>query len=454
MTGGGKRFVAVIIAALAFAAGANCSPASEAAPPSALNVADFGARGDGGTDDTEAFANALKAAAERGVSEVAAPPGLYRIGGALEIPHGISLSGSWKSPHHAQTVGPTTGTVILAVGGRGREDGPPLFLLNANAALRGLTIFYPEQSMREVVPYPWTIQGRGMHCTIENLTLVNAYQAVDFGTHHNELHVVRNVFGLALRRGIWVDNCTDIGRIENVHFNPHYWARSPWIGRGRGPDWNTLMNYLVANGEAFIFGRSDWEYVLNTFCYGYRVGYKFIPGRSGIGTNGNFLGIGADGGNIGLLAEAANPYGLLVTNGEFVAMRGPEPTEIVTGPDFRGVLQLNNCAFWGPAFRVARLQGPGTVSFNQCNFVQWNRTQPALRVEGGAVSVIGCRFQKAFPHIFIGEQVKGATLIGNLATGPFQVERHPDARVEMLANIGDLQDGTPSRSKKEKTQKP
>ena len=30
------------------------------------------------------------------------------------------------------------------------------------------------------------------------------------------------------------------------------------------------------HGEAFIFGRSDWQYVLNTFCFGYNVGYKFI----------------------------------------------------------------------------------------------------------------------------------------------------------------------------------
>jgi len=413
---------------------------TEQGSPVTLSVREFGARGDGRTDDTPAFARALKAAAERGVPEVSAPPGLYRLEGALEIPHGIALAGSWQSPHHPQTVGLTTGTVLFATGGRGREDGPPLILLNANSAVRGVTIYYPEQNIREIVAYPWTIQGRGIHCTIENVTLVNSYQAIDFGTHPNELHLVRNVFGLALRRGVWVDNCTDIGRLENVHFNPHYWARSPW-GEGKSRfDWNVLMDYLVANGEAFIFGRSDWEYVLNTFCYGYRVGYKFVPGKSGIGTNGNFLGIGADGGNIGLLAEAANPYGLLVTNGEFVAMRGSEPTEIVTGPDFNGVLQLNNCSFWGPAFRVALLRGPGTTTFNQCNFVQWDRGQPALRAEAGVVGITGCRFQRDYPHVFLGEGVTGAALTGNLVTGPFRVERQTSAQVEMLANVSGLKE--------------
>jgi len=35
----------------------------------------------------------------------------------------------------------------------------------------------------------------------------------------------------------------------------------------------------MANGEAFIFGRSDWQYVLNTFCFGYKAGYKFVKTR-------------------------------------------------------------------------------------------------------------------------------------------------------------------------------
>ena len=406
-----------------------------------VSVQEFGARGDGQTDDTAAFAKALAEARSRGAAAVRIPPGAYRIEGSLEIPRGVALTGSWEAPHHSQTAGESTGTVLLAFGGRNSEDGPPLLLLNENSAVRGLTICYPEQDPRRIVPYPWTIRGRGMHCTVENVTLVNAYQAIDFGTHHNELHLVRNVFGLALRRGVWIDNCTDIGRLENVHFNPHYWARSPWRPTGGAFPTKALMDYLVANGEAFILGRSDWEYVHNTFCYGYRVGYRFIPGKSKIGTNGNFLGIGADGGNIGLLAEASNPYGLLITNGEFVAMRGPEPTEIVTGPEFTGVLQLNNCAFWGPAFRVAWLRGPGTVTFNQCNFVRWDRNQPAIRVEGGAVSITGCRFQQAFPHVFLGEKVAGAVLTGNLVTGPFQVDRRTDAQVENFGNVEGLDIG-------------
>ena len=80
---------------------------------------------------------------------------------------------------------------------------------------------------------------------------------------------------------MFVDAIYDVGRIENVHFNP--W----WSNRRK------LKAWQMENGEAFILARSDWEYMLNTFCFGYHVGYKFVSSRTGE-CNGNFLGLGAD----------------------------------------------------------------------------------------------------------------------------------------------------------------
>ena len=39
--------------------------------------------------------------------------------------------------------------------------------------------------------------------------------------------------------------------------------------------------------------RTDWEYVFNTFAFGYAIGYHFIETSTG-SMNGNFLGIGSD----------------------------------------------------------------------------------------------------------------------------------------------------------------
>ena len=75
---------------------AGALPASAAEPqpqppgpaPMALNVQDFGAVGDGKKDNTEAFAAAMKAAAETGNGAVFVPRGRYLIQGSLTVPEG------------------------------------------------------------------------------------------------------------------------------------------------------------------------------------------------------------------------------------------------------------------------------------------------------------------------------------------------------------------------------
>lgn len=53
----------------------------------------------------------------------------------------------------------------------------------------------------------------------------------------------------------------------------------------------TFMSWQLLHGRAFVFARTDWEYVLNTFAFGYAIGYHFIASKEG-SCNGNFLGIG------------------------------------------------------------------------------------------------------------------------------------------------------------------
>src|SRR5205085_4917354 len=118
--------------------------------------------------------------------------------------------------------------------------------------------FYPDQKIDDVpTPYPYTIAMRGKNPAVLDVELLNAFNGIDAAT--SERHLIRNVCGQPLRRGIYVDNILDIGRIENVHFNP-WFSEQP-----------KLKQWQMENGEAFIFGRADWEYVLNTFCFGYNV---------------------------------------------------------------------------------------------------------------------------------------------------------------------------------------
>ena len=73
-------------------------------------------------------------------------------------------------------------------------------------------------------------------------------------THHpTQPHPAETgVQGHPIKTGVFIDSTYDIGRIEDVHFNPWFSSSHPFI------------EYQLVHGRAFVLGRSDWEYVFNT----------------------------------------------------------------------------------------------------------------------------------------------------------------------------------------------
>ena len=408
-----------VLAGCLFLAGA-CSGAS-------LDAKAFGATGTGEKDDSAAIQKALDECAAEGGGTVKLPAGRYKLLKPISVPSGVTLAGEWEAPHHAQLM---KGTVILADAGRGRENDPPLVSLSPSSAVKGLTFFYPAQRVPDAKPYPWTIQGSGMHCSVMDVTLVNSYKGIDFGTNPNELHYIRNVFGCPLKVGVFVDRCTDIGRIENVHFNPHYWMRAEVEGI---PTWSDLSAYLWQNCTAFEFGRTDWEYVLNTFSYGCKIGMRFFASKHGA-CNGNFLGNGVDWAQTAILVEQTQEPGLLFTNGEFVGGKGAE-TELEVASSHTGVVQFSNCAFWGPTKRVARIAGKGMVSMSQCNFVNWAEGVPAIEALGGDVTIQACRFAHGSNHVMLGPELGTAVVSGNTMTAPIKIDNRSKGDVQVFGNV-------------------
>ncbi|MDR2843751.1 MAG: glycoside hydrolase family 55 protein [Candidatus Symbiothrix sp.] len=386
--------------------------------PDVVSVLNFGAKGDGKTDDTQAFQKALDSFGIKG-GTVYAPRGVYSFAGSLNIPQAVTLKGSFESvPSHngirnAGLPKPgDDGTTFLITGNKGAEDGAPFITLNTNSTLRGVVMYWPLQNP-ETIPdaYPWGIAMRGKNPAILDIEMLNPYNAID--ASKNERALIRNISGQPLRRGIFVDGIYDIGRIENVHWNP-WWSMKP-----------VLFKWQKENGEAFIFERTDWHYVVNTFCYGYKVGYKFGASSGSSGAcNGNFLGIGADACFNSVLVEQSASFGLLITNGEFVAMDGPDPTMVVVSKSNRGGVRFVNCAFWGPCNQNAKIDGRGTVGFSDCIFVQWDRNKEnraSIQVNGGSVSVRGCDFGSIAPQVFIGENVSRAIVSENMVHGKVNI---------------------------------
>jgi hypothetical protein len=397
------------------------------------SVSDFGAKGDGKADDTAAFQKALDTAKEAGGGVVYAPRGNYLFNGHLNVPDAVTLKGIWESvPAHnglrdGGAAKPTdNGTTFLVTESQGTEDGPAFITLHNNSTLKGVVIYYPEQDpAAEPKPYPWAIAMRGKNPAVLAVELLNPYNGID--ATRNERHLIRDVQGQPLRRGIFADAIYDIGRVEDVHFNP-WWSLKP-----------KLFHWQEEHGEAFIFGRSDWEYVFNTFCFGYNAGYKFIKTKAGI-CNGNFLGIGADDCYTAVEVEASAVFGILISNGEFTSFHGPDPTMVRVEKENNGSVRFVNCAFWGPCNQIAKIAGHGTVGFSDCTFVQWDRNQEnraAIQADSGSLLVRGCEFQQDKPQIELGEDIRRAVISDNLFTGKPRITNHGKLPLNINNNAGD-----------------
>jgi hypothetical protein len=399
-----------------------------------FDVTQFGAKGDGVTDCTTAFQQALDAAGKDRGGVVLVPKGNFLFRGHLNVPPAVTLRGVWESvPSHNGIRDPKLpkptddGSTLLVTEGAGAEDGTPFITLNTNSTLKGVVLYYPEQKPDEVPkPYPWAIAMRGKNPAVLDVELLNPYNGID--ATHNERHLVRNVSGQPLRRGVWIDAVYDIGRIENVHFNP-WWSMRP-----------KLRQWQMENGEAFILARTDWQYVLNTFCFGYKVGYKFVKSKEGE-CNGNFLGIGADDCHRAVLVEQSAPYGLLITNGQFVSFHGADPTHVEVAATHSGSVRFVNCSFWGPCNQIARVEGTGTVGFSDCTFCDWDKPRDgrhALEIKGGTVLVRGCEFRQAKAHVSLGEAVRRAVVSENVFNGRARISNASKGSVKVADNADEM----------------
>lgn len=392
-------------------------------------VTDSGAAAEGKTDCTVAFQQALDEAAKAGGGVVNVPAGKFRINGNLVIPGGVTLQGTFRSPPTAHL----QGSILLAFAGRGNpKDKPFIRLGGPNATISGLIITYPEWKQSDVppIPYPPCIYSRDADNTaVLDCLLLNPYEGIRM--ERAARHLVRNVYGYPIFRGFYVDECYDIGRVENCHFWP--------FGVSYNQD-DPYCKWINVNGVAFEFARTDWHYVSNTFCFGYGVGYKFSQSKTGA-CNGNFLGIGADCCRRAVLVEQAQEPGLLITNGEFVGRWGSEDSVCLEITESSGgKVSLTNCSFWGPIDRCVWMRAPSSqFTANATHFLHWdnhNQSSPAIQLDAGKAIVQGCTFGNGDLCVSVGPTVKSAILMGNQAADGFNVENQAGAKAQMIGNEG------------------
>lgn len=413
-----------------------------------INVIDFGAKSGVGFDNTDAFQSALNEAGKTGAT-VYVPSGDFRFNGVITVPRGVSLVGSKAGPN---TIYYDQGTLLMPLNGRDSETGPAFITLNSGSTIRGFGIIYPEQEPDDIRPYPYCIKATGRSANIIDVSIANAYNGIDSGSTWNEGVNIKNVYLCALRRGIYIDRQTDIGRYENIHIHSVAWWDVYFPDKGRKDEDSRALRASVneftkENLEGFIIGRCDWAYMTNCFVIWAKVGFRFIATPDQPDRSGNILitQSGSDDGPLAVLVEKVQHHaGISFTNCQF--MDGVQINESNSGP-----VKFTNCGFWWYSSELSGAhilnKGNGAVlitasHFNNNNETLRNTDVPAIDMRSGTLQIMNSRFQEIEgtknPHIVLGENVNSSVIIGNtVERGKFRIINHSDANVQIIGNIMD-----------------
>ena len=148
---------------------------------------------DGDADFSAVLQNLLDDVGSRGGGTVFLHRGFYTIARPVEIPVGVTLRGDYSAER------PDQSTVLRVVCGRSEPEGTATFTVNCGGGLMGLVFWYPEQTLENPVPYPWTVRSKidsplkNENQTVADCTFVNSWKAIAIGPEWNELHTLRRL---------------------------------------------------------------------------------------------------------------------------------------------------------------------------------------------------------------------------------------------------------------------
>ncbi len=344
------------------------------------------------TDSTAAIQKALNAAGQAGGGVVALHGGYYRVDGALTVPTGVELKGTFEGPHFGN--GTMAGTQIFAYGGKNQANGKPLISMAKGSGVNGITVYYPEQGLSDkavlaaekVKVYPATIRANA-DCWIKNVCFTGCWIGVDAMTNNCSNIVISDVTGATMHKGLVMGHGTNGGWVQNFHFNYSSWSgeynmapdgndsgnkvKNPatnemdWVSRG-----DLLTEYTRKNVTGVELGDCKNVKFFSCFSIIIHTQIKLIEDPYTKGSfDGTMWGFAFDACHDGIRGESGNGrLDLYESMGVFNQgfSDGEGGHNVNTSKNFTGTISVWNTDSWSPNSKgIAYVEG-GTVNYVQC----------------------------------------------------------------------------------------
>lgn len=228
-----------------------------------VSVKDFGAVGDGTTNDTAAIQAAIDSLGVKGGTVVIDKDLRCLVDAALTVKPNVSLRGPHK---HIGSPSDNTSAPYGSLGGCLIVNAAVTVTIKGGASVSGLLVHRKGMTFPAANSSAFSgtaITMNGDDGSVVDCMILGFNRAIDSaGTQRPKF------FNLMLDNvnGIKVTNCYDIPRIENVHCWPFATIAQYAIDQ--------LPTQLQRAGTAFeILGVADWAKLTNCFAYGYATGF-------------------------------------------------------------------------------------------------------------------------------------------------------------------------------------
>lgn len=254
-------------------------------------VENFGAMGDGHTDDTAAIQNAINAAAAAGGGSVVLKVARYFTTGTLQLPNGVVLCGTVEGPFGVAGVNPAL-TAVAPTLLITNTSAPFITLNGLGAGVTDLLFHYPNQvntSASAPAVYPYTIVSNFPAIKVSRSTVTNAYNFLDIeSVHGNGRVIAQDLFIGAFNIGINIDHTYDFTTLTNLQ-NGVFWDEV------EGASYPTAIDsWVLNNGTAVVTNRVDGLEVHDLFVFSRFAGMLLIDSPDATLNPRCVAGLGSD----------------------------------------------------------------------------------------------------------------------------------------------------------------